>query len=55
MEETKKALISLVVPFYNEEEVFPTLEAEYEVELVFVDDGSRDSTWARIHPRSFSR
>ncbi|MEM7254008.1 MAG: glycosyltransferase family 2 protein [Pseudomonadota bacterium] len=45
--------ISIVVPAYNEEEVLPefhrriravTHELEYAVELVFVNDGSRDNT-----------
>ncbi len=53
------ALISVVVPCYNEAEVFPVLRAElcrlgerlsprHELELVLVDDGSTDSTWAEI-------
>jgi dolichol-phosphate mannosyltransferase len=56
---TTKPLISLVVPCYNEEEVFPLLKmallgvadalaAEFRVEIVLVDDGSKDSTWAKI-------
>ncbi|MEI8372047.1 MAG: glycosyltransferase family 2 protein [Planctomycetota bacterium] len=54
-----KRLISLVVPCYNESEVFPYLERElasladrlqeeFDVEIVLVDDGSRDSTWGLI-------
>jgi len=54
-----KPLISLIIPCYNESLVFPplreelssladTLTADYRVELVFVDDGSRDSTWEHI-------
>ena len=57
-------LLSIVVPCYDEEEVFPELQAalcevakelepEYEVEFVLVDDGSRDGTWAAI--RAFAR
>ena len=54
-----RQLISLVVPCYNESEVFPYLEqamtaladrlqGEFDVEIVLVDDGSRDSTWGLI-------
>ncbi|MSC84097.1 glycosyltransferase [Eubacterium sp. am_0171] len=49
-----KEKISLIVPCYNEEEVLPYFFeefkktagqlAEYELELLFVDDGSKDST-----------
>ncbi len=59
-----RRLISLVVPCYNEEEVFPylraslasladRLDAEFRVEIVLVDDGSKDGTWQRI--RAFSQ
>ena len=52
-------LVSIVVPCYNEEEVFPLLREALEgvaaklqpahrVELVFVDDGSTDATWKAI-------
>lgn len=52
-------LISLVVPCYNEEDVFPLLrealldtarrlEPRCRAEFVLVDDGSRDSTWKQI-------
>lgn len=55
----KQQLISIVLPCYNEEAVFPLLrvaltdlacrlEPLYRVEIVFVDDGSRDTTWERI-------
>ncbi len=56
----QRQLLSIVVPCYNEEESFPALRAalalvaaELEkealrVELVFVDDGSRDGTWGQI-------
>ena len=52
----KKPLISVVCPCYNEEQmlplyyeamrerVFTPLSAEYDVELIFVNDGSRDKT-----------
>lgn len=54
-----KPLISLVVPCYNESEVFPyfqtaiteiadKLEIEFRVEIILVDDGSKDSTWQLI-------
>ncbi len=56
---TPKELISLVVPCYNESEVFPHLRqalaaladrigGEFDVEMVLVDDGSKDATWTRI-------
>ncbi len=51
--------VSLVVPCYDEEAAFPHLRAalealhgelapHYRVELVLIDDGSRDDTWAAI-------
>lgn len=49
--------ISLLIPFYNEEQqipltlstVIPILEGTgYDFELVLVDDGSRDQTWQTI-------
>jgi dolichol-phosphate mannosyltransferase len=54
-----RKLISLVVPCYNESEVFPHLEGalaaladrlgvEFDVEIILVDDGSKDATWAKI-------
>ncbi len=54
-----KPLISLVVPCYNEEDVFPYLKAalagiadrlgaKFRVEMVLVDDGSKDATWQQI-------
>jgi glycosyltransferase involved in cell wall biosynthesis len=53
------SLISIVVPCFNEEEAFPHLRyaltdlvsrlgTRYAVEVVLVDDGSRDGTWALI-------
>ena len=46
--------LSLIIPCYNEEEALPTFYAEvdrvsallenYEVEMLFVDDGSKDKT-----------
>jgi dolichol-phosphate mannosyltransferase len=55
--------VSLVVPCFNEEEAFPhlraaltdlvrELEPRYAVEILLVDDGSRDRTWA--HVRDFA-
>ena len=54
-----RALLSIVVPCHDEEEVFPLLEealtevagklqTEVEVELILIDDGSRDATWEFI-------
>ena len=49
--------ISVVVPVYNEEESLPELAAwiekvmdahKYSYEVIFVDDGSRDSSWKVI-------
>lgn len=53
-----KKIISIVVPAYNEEEniselcdrlfvVFESLNS-YDYELIIVDNGSRDNTWAKI-------
>ncbi|MHB8961590.1 MAG: glycosyltransferase family 2 protein [Saccharofermentanales bacterium] len=53
--------LSVVIPFYNEEAQVPvTLEAvaavlaelPYDYELILVDDGSRDSTWAALERAS---
>ncbi len=67
-------LVSLVIPIYDEEEALPHLRAaldvwlatvDFDCELILVDDGSRDESyasiqrWAREDPRvrglSFSR
>ncbi|MET3114038.1 glycosyltransferase involved in cell wall biosynthesis [Pedobacter sp. CG_S7] len=49
--------ISIVVPLYNEEESLPELtswiakvmaENDYSYELIFIDDGSTDNSWAVI-------
>ena len=55
--------LSIVVPCFNEEEVFPHLRsalekllsdcADLQPEILLVDDGSRDSTWQLI--QEFSR
>jgi dolichol-phosphate mannosyltransferase len=49
--------VSVVVPLFNEEENVPILQAELatalsglDYEIIFVDDGSRDTTVARIAP-----
>ena len=53
----KKGLLTVVLPSYNEEASVPRAaqtitallsEAEIRHELLFVDDGSRDNTWAAI-------
>jgi glycosyltransferase involved in cell wall biosynthesis len=54
-----KPLLSIVVPLFNEHEVFSALQArllelqgqigaDYEVQVVLVDDGSSDNTWQLI-------
>jgi polyisoprenyl-phosphate glycosyltransferase len=58
-ENPARPLISLVIPCFNEESVLPHLRAEltplldrlardYDPEVLLVDDGSRDRTWALI-------
>jgi dolichol-phosphate mannosyltransferase len=51
-------LLSIVIPMYNEEQVFPILQEALEsvrrdlpcpVELILVDDGSRDDTYRLMH------
>lgn len=53
--------ISVIIPFYNEEKQVPdTLEAvtavlnkiPYDYELILIDDGSKDSTWAALEKAS---
>lgn len=51
----KAPRVSVVVPLFNEEENVPILQRElenalggYDYEIIFVDDGSRDATLARI-------
>jgi glycosyltransferase involved in cell wall biosynthesis len=48
--------LSIVIPAYNEEANVPLLHQaiidvidprEIDAEIIFVDDGSRDGTWAR--------
>ena len=47
--------ISVVVPLYNEQESLPELMSwidqvlsDRDYEVIFVDDGSRDESWAVI-------
>ena len=50
-------MLSIVIPVFNEEESLQTLheeldqvarDEEYEIEVIFVDDGSTDASWAKI-------
>ena len=52
--------LSIVIPCYNEADNVPKLEGEFlpvvaelaasrSVEVIFVDDGSRDATWSALH------
>ncbi|HEX8280137.1 MAG TPA: glycosyltransferase family 2 protein [Chthoniobacterales bacterium] len=57
MSETPARAVSVVVPLYNEEENVSILQQELaaalaglDYEIIFVDDGSRDATIARITP-----
>jgi len=56
---SNKLLLSIVVPLFNEQEVFSALQTrllelqnqigtEYRVQIVLVDDGSADSTWPLV-------
>ena len=56
-ESEEKNMLSVVIPAYNEEAMIAktasTIEnilsdAQIPCELVFVDDGSKDATWAQI-------
>ena len=51
------ATLSIVVPLFNEAESIAALYAElsdvarrnsYEVEILFIDDGSTDGSWAAV-------
>lgn len=62
--EQEKGLLSVVLPAYNEEASVPQAvkviggvleEAGIPFELVFIDDGSRDGTWAAIEAESRQR
>lgn len=57
MEREKSAMLSVIIPSYNENENIRRTaqiiagilrDAAIEYELIFVDDGSRDTTWAEI-------
>lgn len=54
-------MLSVVIPAYNEQEMVPAAareiaavlsEAQIGHELIFVDDGSKDATWAQIRAAS---
>lgn len=59
MENKCSKKISIVVPAYNEEKNIPIFydrlikifaqNARYDVEMIFINDGSRDGTWEQIH------
>ena len=58
---TDSGLLSVGLPAFNEEEMAPRAadvisalleQAQIPHELIFVDDGSRDRTWARIQEKS---
>lgn len=60
-EQMKQGLLSVVLPSYNEEASIPRAadtitallsQAGVDHELIFVDDGSRDGTWAAIEGQS---
>lgn len=55
--------VSIVIPLYNEEDVFPVLverleslvnKIDFEIEIVFVNDGSTDSTSILMHDLGLS-
>jgi polyisoprenyl-phosphate glycosyltransferase len=59
MSKNQKKLLTMIVPVYNEEMVLPlfygrmvgvlqTLEDRYDLKVMFIDDGSRDSSWQMI-------
>ncbi|MEW6417913.1 MAG: glycosyltransferase family 2 protein [Nitrospirota bacterium] len=56
---TVKPLVSIVIPLLNEEKVFPDLlarienlrlriEDSFDIEVLFIDDGSTDQTWKLV-------
>ena len=58
---TKQALLSVVLPAYNEEASVPRAaqvicsllsEADIRHEVIFIDDGSKDGTWAAIQAQT---
>ena len=57
-------MLSVVIPAYNEQEMVPVAAeqisaildaAQIENELIFVDDGSKDTTWAQIKAAAEAR
>lgn len=62
--ESRRQTVALIIPLYNEEEVFPLLFKELEtyraehsdvVQVVFVDDGSSDRTGALVRQMTAGR
>lgn len=54
---SKKKLVSIVIPCYNEEKNIPLVhealtqvlkEASFDYELLFIEDGSKDNTWGEL-------
>jgi glycosyltransferase involved in cell wall biosynthesis len=56
---SRKSSLAIIIPLFNEAEVFPILrqrletlirklQAFYELEVLLIDDGSRDRTWEEI-------
>lgn len=63
MTNSQKPIVSIVIPLYNEEEVFDRLISrldsvlmnfEYATEVVLIDDGSRDNTAALMKAKCLS-
>lgn len=60
---SKKIDVSIVIPVFNEEESLPELEKaiakalnnNFSYEIIFVDDGSSDGSWAQIKSLSESK
>ena len=59
---TGGSLVSIVIPCFNEQAVFPQLRVECQqladqlgvdarVEILLIDDGRHDSTWSQISDR----
>ena len=54
---SKKTLVSIVIPCYNEEKNIPIVyealkntlkSADFNYELIFIEDGSKDTTWDQL-------
>jgi dolichol-phosphate mannosyltransferase len=63
MKNSQKPVVSIVIPLYNEEQVFDRLinrldtvlnNFEYSTEIVLIDDGSRDNTAALMKAKCLS-